>query len=105
MCKEYNGYTNYETWNVALWLNNEYSEYQHWTERAQELKEETQEESFYHRYWTAEEYAKFTLADEIKKQIENDNPLLGEASLYSDILSANLSAVNWHGVAESFLED
>lgn len=25
---EYNGWTNYETWNVPLWVDNEYSTYQ-----------------------------------------------------------------------------
>jgi len=28
MSEEYNGWTNYETWNVALWLDNDYESYQ-----------------------------------------------------------------------------
>ena len=28
MSQEYNGWTNYETWNVALWLDNDYESYQ-----------------------------------------------------------------------------
>ena len=27
MSQEYNGWTNYETWNVALWLDNDYESY------------------------------------------------------------------------------
>lgn len=29
---KYNGWKNWETWNVALWLDNEYSSYKHWQE-------------------------------------------------------------------------
>ena len=28
MSQDYNGWTNYETWNVALWLDNDYESYQ-----------------------------------------------------------------------------
>jgi hypothetical protein len=34
--KKYNGWTNYETWNVALWLDNEQSSERHWRGAAQE---------------------------------------------------------------------
>ena len=27
MSQDYNGWTNYETWNVALWLDNDYESY------------------------------------------------------------------------------
>ena len=101
----YNGYTNYETWNVALWLNNEYGDYQYWTARVNELKEERNNPDFSHRYWTAKEYAKFTLADEIKEYVEDGNPLADNASMFSDLLGAALSSVDWNEVAEGFLED
>lgn len=29
MSQEYNGWTNYETWNVALWMDNDESSYQY----------------------------------------------------------------------------
>lgn len=35
--KEYNGWQNYETWNVALWLDNEQGSYNYWRERAEEI--------------------------------------------------------------------
>ena len=31
--KTYNGFTNYETWAVSLWLGNEYASYQYWREK------------------------------------------------------------------------
>lgn len=32
--KGYNGWTNYETWCVSLWLDNDSGSYDHWRERA-----------------------------------------------------------------------
>lgn len=31
--KEYNGWTNFETWNVNLWLDNEQSSQEYWQEQ------------------------------------------------------------------------
>lgn len=41
--KKYNGWTNYETWNVALWLDNEEGSYNYWRETAQEIYDESEE--------------------------------------------------------------
>lgn len=38
--KDYNGWTNYETWNVALWLDNEQGMQEHFNERAADYVEE-----------------------------------------------------------------
>jgi len=38
--KRYNGWTNYETWVVNLWLANEEPSYREWRGQAQECAEE-----------------------------------------------------------------
>ena len=35
--KDYNGWTNYETWNVKLWMDNDESTYHYWQEQTDEL--------------------------------------------------------------------
>jgi hypothetical protein len=35
--KEYNGWYNYETWNAALWCDNDQGLYEYFTEEAQRL--------------------------------------------------------------------
>ncbi len=36
--KTYNGWSTYETWAVALWLDNERSSYDYWREQAREQR-------------------------------------------------------------------
>jgi hypothetical protein len=40
----------------------------------------------------------------MKEQIEDENPL-PDAGLYTDLLNAALSEVNWYKIAEQFIED
>lgn len=51
------------------------------------------------------ERACYQLANELKEMIEDGNPLAGEASVYSDLLNASISEVNWKEIANSFLEE
>jgi hypothetical protein len=86
----YNGWTNYETWAVNLWLNNEEPSYRYWTERA--------------RSWKGREDDACQFAEELKGSIREGNPL-EEPSLYADLLSAALSEVDWLEIAQSYLDD
>lgn len=103
--RTYNGWSSYEGWAVALWLDNDEGSYNLMRDMARECIEEAAE----HRnvvdrpqIWTRAEAAKFTLADRIKSYIEENAPNLG-ASVYADLLNAALSEVDWHEVAEHYL--
>ena len=94
--KRYNGWTNYETWNVALWFDNDSSEY--WAGEAQEVFENAEATSDF----TREEQATFALADLMSDQVSENTPTV--TGLYADILNASLSAVNWHEIARHFID-
>lgn len=91
----YNGYTNYETWVVCLWLHNEYNSQKHYEERTEHLLDYTNGDKM---------EAKYLLANEIKEEFFSLTPYLSKASVWSDLISHAIEMVNWTEVAESFIE-
>lgn len=97
--QEYNGWTNYPTWNINLWMSND-SEY--WDERAQEIWDNAKPTE----YLTKSQFARFELADQLKDEFEElsvDNN--GEAGPLTDILGWALSLVNWDEIADHLLDN
>ena len=97
--KKYNGWTNYETWNLALWIGNEQGDSEYWNERAMEVYRDAEAE----RSFTKAERAALNLADELKNQIEENQPVV--TGFYADVLSAAISEVNWYEIAEHWIDD
>lgn len=88
---EYNGWTNYETWVVKLWMDNEEGSQSYWSEIAEEhLKVDG-------------DNAAWGLAERLKE--EHSEALPEVIGFASDLLGAAMSEVNWHEIAESLLED
>jgi hypothetical protein len=83
----YNGWDNYETWCVHLWLDND-----------QGLQEQAQ-------FLARSQESGTTAEERLKTWVEEDLvPDLG-ASFAADLLGTALSEVNWTEVAEAFRED
>lgn len=98
--REYNGWTNYETWNVKLWLDNEQGTYELQKEMAEQANQTPKVD-----VWTRKDTTRFTLADLLKDYVEECNPLVDDASMYSDLMSAAIQEVNWQEIADAILED
>lgn len=96
----YQGWKNYETWAVALWLGNEEGSYRYWEEVSQECLDEAEATE----YSTRAEEARIELAVRLTNELGDAMPDLG-ATLWSDLLRAGFSEVDWNEIAKSWLED
>ena len=100
MADRYNGWTNYETWIVKLWMDNEQSSQEYWAEQAQAHAKDAEADEF---GTTAERMAVRVLAATLKVEHEEAVPDL--AGFAGDLLMAALGEVNWYEIAESLLAD
>lgn len=107
---KYNGWTNYETWLVGLWLGNDEATYNYWHGEAEECKRKAAAGLGNPYADSPEQATKLLLSDSLKEQIHNvkDDLLASnklEASMWADLLSAALSEVNWQEIADHMLQE
>ena len=104
----YNGWTNYETWVVKLWMDNDEGSYLSWRERTVECWREA-EDKHPNQFMDRKQNAQQLLADALKDEHDSnsDHPVFEAANgtVYADLLNAALSEVNWHEIASSLLDD
>lgn len=110
--KTYNGWTNYETWAVALWWDNDEGSYslrqEAWREICSRDLDTRQALSVARTRRRAQEYTRqaqlSAFADWLKETTEENAPDLG-ATLYGDLLRAAFSEVNWYEIAKNWTEE
>jgi hypothetical protein len=97
----YNGWKNYPTWVVNLWLSNDEGLYLGALARTRAVLED------YHpttAVWSVEESRRFNVADTLKTWVTYDlTPDLG-ASFAADLLGYALDQVDWDEVADAWIE-
>lgn len=96
-CRKYNGYTNYETWAVAVWLDNDCGSYDYWRERAKEAKADSTKgrEVALLASWLRSAH------EDLAEDILDKQPT---PTVLNDLLNAALCEVEWTEIAENILE-
>jgi hypothetical protein len=100
--RTYNGWTNYETWCVNLWIDNDKGSQDFVRDQAREFYDEAKADTVGHVVWTQSETARFRLADWLKDHWEENRPELPDA--YGDLLGGALGAVNWDEIARHHID-
>jgi hypothetical protein len=96
---DYNGWKNYETWNVNLWIDNEQGSQEWLRENAIECLQNAIDEDSNEPKLDAS----IALADRIEEMIEEFVPEV--TGLYADLLNAALREVDYREIAEAALRD
>lgn len=99
----YQGWTNYETWAVALWLDNEEPSYRHWRAVADGMREAGPVPIIFDGRTIGHREPSHVLADRLEQAIGDLTPDLG-ASMWSDLLGRAIGRVNWAEIASHLLE-
>ena len=104
----YNGWTNYETWAMKLWMDNDQGEYNYWRETTRDCRNEARDQHP-NQFMDKADNARNLLADALKARYddESEHPVFEAANgtVYVDLLNAALAEVNWHEIANALLED
>lgn len=105
MAEKYNGWTNYETWAVNLYMDNDRPQESFWKVVCLTCFHQAKADG----QFTRQENASFHLAKRIQEEHENAATDMLEAAHYefgplADLLRGALSEVNWREIATSWIE-
>lgn len=109
MTEKYNGWTNYETWAVKLWIDNEEGTYRYWQDRTRAAWKDSGPKRPNAFVDTHEGNARILLAGWLKAEHDDDSdhPVFkaAEGTVYADLLNAALGSVDWYEIAQSLIDD
>jgi len=106
---KYNGWTNYETWNFKLWLDNDEDLHNYIIGEIKKIKEigtshihEVSEVSNFLRSYIEDNVPNLN----VSTRSQSVHGLMSDKNgFYNDILNAALRDINTYEIAESYLED
>lgn len=103
--EDFNGFRNYATWTVALWLGNDQSSYERWREEARKLWDDACHDSaVIAQRWSREDKTEYDLSSRIAEAV-NEVAEEVKNGLLRDLLNGALASVAWHEVAAHVLAD
>jgi len=104
---KYNGWTNYETWNFKLWLDNDQDVHNYIIDEIKKIKAigydaEAYEVSNFLRSYIDDNMPNLNVSTKSQSKYGS---MCDKQCFYLDILNTGLRCINTYEVAESYLED
>ena len=104
--KEYNGWYNYETWLVNLWMDNAQAEHEYWREVARECIElfiATDTSGEVPQYKFEKVHCWYRFEDRLKDYLDDIRE--GKEGLAGDLIGAAIGEVNTRDIAKNWVEN
>lgn len=96
----YNGWTNYETWLVNLWIDNDQGSQEHYQELARETLQRCIDDD------EDKDDAVSAFADLLKEEHEEaQDQCVGVSGVFADLLNAAMGSVDWREIARHYIDD
>ena len=105
MCEKYNGWSNYPTWVYNLWQDNDEYNYNYVRELVNEVKEEIESSFIEDDITTFENKFNYELQERLKDEFENNNPLIDNANVYSDLIGWAIGHINWYEISNHLMDE
>ncbi len=101
--QRYNGWANYETWLVKLWIDNDRGDQTYWYDQARENWRRSGPK--YPNQFVDSKLgnARILLAEQLKSEFEEAQPEV--TGFWADLINASLGKVDWREIAEILLDD
>jgi len=104
---KYNGWSNYETWNFKLWLDNDQDLHNYIIDEIKKIKAigydaEVYEVSNFLRSYIDDNMPNLNVSTKSQSKY---GPMCDKQGFYLDILNTALKDINTYEIAESYLED
>jgi len=104
----YDGYTNWETWSVALIIDNDQLLQAYWLDQASQELQYALDHGSTSEYWSIKESAIYALAKSIREEIADqwDNVQFESvyALLFQQLMDGSLDEVNYDELATGYIE-
>ena len=99
---KYNGWSNYETWNLAIWIDSDEGTSSAWRARCQSHLDDTDDEKTLEE---RREEAAGTIADHLSEFVLGTPTVETLAGYEKDILIANLQAIDFEEITAAWMAD
>lgn len=100
----YQGWKTYETWSVALWLDNDRGLYETAIATVAQAAEDAEREKTERKRWPRPKYSRnqvIAAADALKEWLEEEMPEL--QGMWQSLLQSAFEEIDWEELAEHYL--